>query len=62
MQNFVFRCPVRGVMVQGWTEEEDTGSTRYLAHSCLGCGGVHLVNPKTGKLMSEERPPRKKPD
>ena len=35
--------------------------TSYTSEKCLACGGVHLVNSLSGKLMSEERP-RPRPD
>jgi hypothetical protein len=56
MRNFIFRCPVSGLSVQG----SDTGTEsapHYVAESCLACGGVHVVNPATGKLLSEEHVP-----
>ena len=56
MRNFIFRCPVSGLRVQG----SDTGTEsapQYVAESCLACGGVHVVNPATGKLLSEEHVP-----
>ena len=61
-QTFLFRCPVTGFTVQGldhFPEEKD----RYIAHACPDCGNAHLVNPRTGKLMSEEHPfPKAKPE
>jgi hypothetical protein len=27
----------------------------YVAEHCAACGGLHIVNPTTGRLMSEER-------
>jgi len=36
------------------TGEADEGP--YTSQKCLACGGVHLVNSLSGKLMSEERP------
>ena len=35
----------------------DSDEGPYTAQKCLVCGGVHLVNARTGKLMSEEHPP-----
>jgi translation initiation factor 2 beta subunit (eIF-2beta)/eIF-5 len=45
--------------VQGRSETADLPERSYVALDCLACGGVHPVNPRTGKLMSEEtrRPP-----
>ncbi len=39
----------------------ESGEGPYTSQKCLACGGVHLVNSQTGKLMSEERP-RPRPD
>ena len=42
-------------MVQGWTDIERAEGTAYVAYRCPACGSMHLVNPKTGKLLVEER-------
>ena len=34
-----------------------TDESHYITQQCLACGGAHLVNPRNGKLMSEEHPP-----
>ncbi len=56
--NFLFRCPRTGMTVQGSAEqpaaEDGSGSRLYTGMHCKACGGWHLVNPKTGKLVSEE--------
>jgi hypothetical protein len=53
---FVFRCLTTGQNVQGYSEADDAsgGELRYEGVSCLACGRVHVVNPATGKLLSEE--------
>ena len=62
MWTFIYRCPATGYNVQG---EHDIGGApmpSYVSQNCIACRSVHLVNPKTGKLMAEEvhrpRPPR----
>ena len=55
MSAFVFRCPSRHLMVQGWANGDDKKGIEYVAYRCPACGGMHLVNPKTGKLLVEER-------
>ena len=53
MAPFLFRCPNTGQNVQGWstdevTDEDDT----YQSFQCIACTRVHLVNVKTGKVLS----------
>lgn len=61
MLAFVFRCPVTRQQVQGEIQPEardtspSTNETTYLAVPCPACGQVHIVNPNTGKLLSEDR-------
>jgi hypothetical protein len=59
VRHFIFRCPVTGLNVQGSVVTSET-EAHYIAHTCLACGGTHLVNPLSGKLMSEEHPPIKR--
>ena len=56
MHNFLFRCPATGYIVQGRIDvpAEDLPERSYRATDCVACRSVHLVNPLTGKLMSEE--------
>jgi hypothetical protein len=57
MPPFIFRCPNTGFRVQGFAPD-DNGSERaddiFVGVTCLACGLVHLVNPKTGKRAGEE--------
>lgn len=62
MSSFIFRCPSRGLMVQGWTENDAGEGIEYVPYRCPACGGMHLVNPKTGKLVSDERDGKKSGD
>lgn len=57
MRNFIFRCPVSGLNVQGTLPGARSDEGTYIGQHCLVCGGLHMVNPRTGKLLSEERPP-----
>ena len=52
---FIYRCPNTGMKVQGWVADEptDDGADTYESVSCLVCTRVHLVNPKTGKVIGE---------
>ena len=40
--------------VQGRSETDDLPERSYVAQDCPACGSLHPVNPRTGKLMSEE--------
>jgi hypothetical protein len=52
----VIRCPVVGLDAQALLEAESSESDAviYRPVACIACGGFHLVNPKTGRLLSEE--------
>jgi hypothetical protein len=57
MAVFLYRRPNTGQQVQGWiaddpTEDDpdDDGDT-YRSLVCLACTSVHLVNPRTGKVL-----------
>jgi len=53
---FVFRCPNTGKNVQGWVAEDpserEAGS--FEAVTCTACTRVHLVDPRTGKMLGED--------
>jgi hypothetical protein len=42
--------------VQGWVADEPSQPEKqnYEAMNCLACGGVHFVNPLSGKTINEE--------
>ncbi|OFX00945.1 MAG: hypothetical protein A3D94_11875 [Alphaproteobacteria bacterium RIFCSPHIGHO2_12_FULL_66_14] len=62
MRTFLYRCPLTGYNVQGEHVTGGEALPTYVSQHCLACGGVHLVNPHTGKLRSEEVPaPAAKP-
>jgi hypothetical protein len=55
MAPFLYRCPNTGRQVQSWVaddpaEDDDT----YQTVTCLACGGLHLVNPKTSKVVGND--------
>jgi hypothetical protein len=58
MAAFLFRCPNTGQLVQGWIAEDVSHADEdtYQSVTCLACQQVHLVNPKTEKVIgaSEE--------
>jgi len=53
---FVYRCPRTGLMVQGWVADEPmSGGESYESVTCTACGRVHLINPKTGKILESTK-------
>jgi hypothetical protein len=58
MRNFLYRCPVTKLNVQGSIEDQDAENKEYVPQTCLACGLVHMVRPQTGQLMSEKFQPR----
>jgi hypothetical protein len=53
MATFLYRCPTTGLQVQGWSAADPTEGDDdiYETVTCLACAKVHLVNPKTGKVL-----------
>ena len=62
MFSFQFRCPATGMVVTGWQRETPAAVTGphlvFVAERCPACGGLHIVNPSTGRLLAQEMPPR----
>jgi hypothetical protein len=57
MVTFIYRCPATGYRLEGRQAAPAAASpiVTYVAEHCVACGGLHIVNPATGRLMSEER-------
>jgi hypothetical protein len=56
MPPFIFRCPKTGFRVQGWVPDDDESAGAdniFIGVTCLACGSIHPVNPKTGKTAGE---------
>ena len=51
MGAFLFTCPTTDMNVHGWTAEEASALECYEAGECVACKRVHLVNPRTGKVV-----------
>jgi hypothetical protein len=51
MGSFVYRCPRTGLTVHGWIADEPVSGEAYEPVTCTACGRVHLINPKTGKIL-----------
>ena len=54
MSAFVYRCPATGLNVQGFTANDPTEDETYESVSCTACLRVHMVNPKTGKVLGSD--------
>jgi hypothetical protein len=51
MMKFIYRCPTTGLKVQGHAADDLIGGESYEPVTCTACGRIHLVNPKTGKVI-----------
>jgi hypothetical protein len=51
MMSFTYRCPRTGQIVHGHVADDLISSEIY--EPVAACGGTHLVNQKTGKLLDE---------
>ena len=55
MISFLYRCPNTGQQVQAWAADDPTeDDDAYQTVTCLACTGLHLVNPKTGKVAGSD--------
>ena len=55
MRAFLYRCPNTGKTVQGFVAEElDPESEAYEAVQCAACSRLHLVNPKSGRVLGSK--------
>jgi hypothetical protein len=60
MSTFLYRCPVTGYRIQGFIADHPNDPTEKNGHTyepltCTVCGRIHLVNPKSGKLLGEDK-------
>jgi len=53
MATFLYRCPKTRLPLQGWVADDPKQPEKqtYEAVTCLACGGVHLVNPTSGRTI-----------
>jgi len=52
MAAVLYRCPITRQHVSGWiADDPDSDEDRLATISCLACQRVHLVSPKTGKVI-----------
>jgi hypothetical protein len=54
MGAFLYRCPTTGQHVQAWLADDGADDDVHRALQCLACQRVHLINPKTRKLLGAD--------
>jgi hypothetical protein len=58
VMRFIYRCPATGYRVEGLERTDVEPAARplktYVAERCPACTGLHIVNPQTGALLSDE--------
>jgi len=56
MGAFLYRCPNTGLRVQGWVADDPTerDDDAYQPVTCLICTRIHLIDPKTGKVLGSD--------
>jgi hypothetical protein len=52
---FTYRCPRTGQQVQGWAADDLTNGEIYEPVTCTACARIHLVNPKSGKVLESAK-------
>ena len=60
MRNFIYRCPKTGYNVQGSVSVAEVEGQTYVGQICLACNSLHLVDPRTGTLVTEDKRDRKR--
>jgi len=51
MGPFIYRCPNTGMNVQGCVADDPTEGETYQPITCTICTRLHLVDPKTGRVL-----------
>jgi hypothetical protein len=54
MAIFVFRCPNTRLRVQGFVADDPADTEAFEPVTCTACTRVHLINPKTGKVLGAD--------
>jgi hypothetical protein len=55
MISFTYQCPRTGQKVQGHVADELIDGETFELVTCTACGGTHLINPKTGRLLEQAK-------
>ena len=56
MGKLLFTCPVTGMTVQHWLDDDDPikPGDCYQSIICQSCARLHFVNRKTGRLLGQK--------
>lgn len=56
MITFLFHCPATKLRVQGRSDDDKPSDDMetFIEQLCPACRRVHLVNPKTGKVLGSD--------
>jgi hypothetical protein len=56
MATVLFLCPNTGDRVQGWFADDGSGDggETYEGVTCLACRQIHMINPRTGKVLGTD--------
>ena len=54
MPPFLFRCPNTEFNVQGFVADDPDNDEAFEPVTCTACTRIHLVNPKTGKVLGTD--------
>lgn len=58
MATFNYRCSTTGALVAGWQADSLSPAAGpqllYVGERCPACGNLHIVNPATGRMLSDE--------
>ena len=55
MMSFTYQCPRTGQKVHGHVADELIEGETSEVVTCTACGGTHLINPKTGRLLEQAK-------
>jgi hypothetical protein len=55
MAAFLFTCPNTGMNVHAWATDEVVAFQYFEAVECTACKRVHLVDPRTGRIVGESK-------
>lgn len=55
MTAVIFHCPNVNLRVQGYTADYAAKDDAFVPVTCLACNRVHMVNPKTGKVLGADQ-------
>ena len=60
MRGISFRCPTREMHTQAWIADDiQAGSeNEYITVDCIACRGIHLINPRTAKVIGARSDPK----